>query len=816
MPSVRVKRLFVRFVAVVVVLAATLSGAAGAWYYQASRGSLPQTSGVLSVAGLRNPVEVRRDARGVPHIKAQTMDDLFLAQGYVTAQDRLFQMDLVRRDAAGELAEVFGVVAVPRDRSQRRYGFRSVVEQAYASMEPDITAQLDAYARGVNAFIEQRRGSLPLEFRILGYEPRPWSPLDTLLIGKAMALTLNNSWEKDIMRADFAAMDKDIYRDLFIERSAYDVVLFGNDQTAAPAQDTRPPAAANANRAVSRVREDFSGVPTPIHDDPRAEFVAGSNNWVVAGSHTASGKPLLANDPHLPISVPPIWYVSHLTCPATGFDVAGVTFPGSPGIVIGHNGRIAWGVTNFEPDVQDLYAETFDASGTSYQVGNEWIKADTRTETILVRTSFVGFNHEREDLQVQTTRHGPIVRESGARRFALRWTALDPTSEMPAFFYLNRATNWDDFRNALRKYPGPMQNFVYADVDGNIGYTGAGNVPVRATGTGETPNDGASGEGEWQGYVPFENLPMLFNPAAGFIATANQRITGTSVPEFYAHDWFPPFRARRIVDLLDKRDGLTGADMSAIQNDIYSYPDAILARETLAIADERIAANDPAAAEWAEIRTRLTGFDGNLTTDSTAAAILVTMRARLYERVVSSALGKDYEEYHWYNRGSLEVWLIETRPGRWLPAGVETWDRVFLDAYRAAKKRLEDRFGSDASTWRYGRLNVFAFNHPLSKLPGLAWVLNLPERELDGSQSCVRAIGATNSWAPSMRIVSDLSDFDRTTLVISSGQSGQNASSHYADQVDAWSEGRTFVFPFTDTAVDAASVERLTLTPQSS
>jgi penicillin amidase len=542
----------------------------------------------------------------------------------------------------------------------------------------------------------------------------------------------------------------------------------------------------------------------------------GSNNWVVGGARTETGKPLLANDPHLGLDIPSIWYAAHLRLRDGSLDVAGVTFPGIPGVIIGHTSEIAWGVTNFNPDVQDLYAEEFDAAGRRYRVGARWQDAEVRTERVLVRTDPLHTDVEERTVTVTVTRHGPIVSDLGTTKYALRWTALDPVSEMPAFYLLDRATDWDSFRAALRQYPGPMQNFVYADRSGNIGYYAAGNVPVRRAGTGDVPYGGAGDEGDWVGFIPFEDLPHAFNPAEGFVVTANNRVLGTTTRRFYTHEWMAPFRARRITELLREKDRATSADMSAIQADVYSYPDAIFAREVLAMARARVAAGD--TRDWRDLAARLDGWDGRLTVDSTAASLVVTMRKLFAERIFAARLGDRSRAYGWLNREAVVATVVENRPPEWLPQGVGSWEELVLQCYRSARRTLATQLGDDPEEWRYGRLNTFAFVHPLGQVPGLASVLNPPPFEMDGGPQTVKALqgGAftgERKWGASMRLVVDLADFDRTTLNLPTGQSGQQASEHYMDQVEDWRFVRPHPFPYTERAVRESTAETLLLTP---
>lgn len=811
--------LIVRALVAVTAVTALLLAAGGTWYWRASRSCLPQTSGTIRLPGLRAAVDVRRDSRGIPHISADTADDLFFAQGFVTAQDRLFQMDLLRRDALGELSEVVGVDAVGRDVRHRRLGYRQVCERAYEKLGGEPRMAVDRFAEGVSAFIVAQGGVLPFEFRVLRYEPRSWTPVDTMVIGKLMAEQLNTTYETDLLRSEFSDLAPELFADLFPDHSRYDVPIVGEDPKPAEgdAEDEilGPVGAAASTRASATpyrpVAYAVDSTESPAASEP---LVVGSNNWVVDGSRTASQKPLLANDPHLPLALPPIWYATHLTVRDGSLDVAGVTFPGAPGIVIGHNRRIAWGVTNFGPDVQDLFAEEFDESGLRYKVGDSWSDVTVRHDVVRVRKP--GFTTEIEEwpIELLSTRHGPIVKDSGTMKYALQWTALDDVSEMPAFLSLNRAGSWAEFTEGLRSYPGPMQSFVYADVDGNVGYYGAGNVPIRKSGNGSTPAPGASGASDWNGYVPFERLPNAANPANGYIVSANNRIVGDSVPEFYTKMWMSPFRARRISDLLHVGTRLTPVDMNRMQNDTYSYPDHIFARVVTKMAEARIAAGDPESKSWTSIVEYIGGWDGRLEIDSVSATVAVRMRRQFVDTVLEGRLGERASEYSYYGRDSFVVQLIEGRPARWLPEGVPDWEAVMLGAFDATRKNLQRELGPNPSTWKYGRINTLTLAHPLGRVPRLAGLLNLPTMELDGGPATIKAMGVLRGSGPSMRLVVDLADLDRTTLVLPSGNSGQHASDHYDDQAEDWRVGRTGPLAFTESAVAAATVSTLRLEPE--
>ncbi len=801
MPSQRLRTILRRTtIAVVALLLVAAACGSYGWYRITHRGLTP-VSGTVRVDGLSAPATIRRDGRGIPYIDAAGVSDVYFAQGFACAQDRLWQMDLLRRDASGELSELVGAVAFDRDAKHRRLGFRLVCERALATLDAAPRAALDRYCDGVNAYVAMHRDELPVEFTLLRYEPRPWTPVDSLVIGKLMAETLGSTYERDLMRASFSDLDPQIYADLFVSHSRDDVPFVGTDSETAPAQVSSE-ASGTSSKRISYQPE-----------SPGDEILAGSNNWVVAGSRTQSGKPLLANDPHLALALPPIWYAAHLKAADGALDVAGVTFPGVPGIVIGHNASIAWGVTNFGPDVQDLYAEQFDESGRRYRAGDTWLDADVRTEHIRVRKGSLTTECDDRSVDVVTTRHGPVIKDDTGVRFALRWTALDPVSELTAFYMLNRARSWGEFQDALRTYPGPMQNFVFADTSGDIGYTAAGNVPIRRTGSGDTPYDGATGDGDWLGFIPFDRLPRAYNPSTGFIATANNRIVGDSIPEFYTKEWISPYRANRITSLLEAGQRLGPDDMNAIQNDTYSHPDFEFARVAQEMAAARIAAGDASAADWTELSARLQGFDGRLDADSTAAAVVSLTRHTFDDRVLKAKLGDRMADYAWFSRETLYTNLIEDRPAAWLPPDAPSWEQVVLDAYRETRTSLTDRFGANSDGWRYGLLNSFLLAHPLGRNGGPGSLFNLAPFEIGGGPNAIKAIGVLKGWGPSMRLVVDLGDLDATTLVLPAGESGQPASPHYTDETDDWRIGRTHVFPFSDAAVDRATVDTLQLTP---
>jgi penicillin amidase len=770
----------------------------------------------VSIKGLRDRVRVRRDERGIPYIEATNETDLYFAQGFVTASDRLWQMDLLRRSMRGELSEVLGRSVLSEDKRRRTFGIAQLSEQSFAQTSGPVRAALESYANGVNAYIASiNQDQLPPEFKILQYTPRPWTPADSLAIGKLFAEALSTTWSTDLMRAAFADLPKEKRDLLLIETSPLDVLVVGKESPGRKASRAPGKAAIayNLKDSVALLNQLSQIKETTIRSLERVglymEDRAVSNNWVVSGARTADGKPMLANDPHLPALVPSIWHMVHLSMP--GLRVAGVTSPGAPGVILGHNDHIAWGATNLAPDVQDLYLEKFDqANPKKYQTPRGWSDAEVRREEIKIRKGFGNAETEIEPFDVTVTRHGPIIFEKDGARYALRWTALDPSAiEFTAFYDLNRAHNWDEFRSALSKYGGPTQNFVFASRDGHIGYYGAGRIPIRKSGEGTVPYDGATDAGEWTSYIPFDKLPHVYDPPEGFIVTANQRVAGGGYSQYLTREWAAPHRARRIFDLLQAKSKLTPSDMRDIQADTYSIANASFAREVVKVAGDQSGSVAPGDEKWRETLALFAAWDGRMDSDSRAAVIAALMRLRFRQRVVEAALGLDRAKgYDWSNSGSFVDRMISERPRDWLPSEFKNYLELLRACERDVREGLTKKLGADETQWTWGRYEPVKLRHPLASAPLIGLQFAIAPFPLYGSGSSINV-----GQSVSMRLIATPNNWDETRQGIALGVSGNPASPHFKDQLDDWRSANPRVFPFSEAAVEKAAKESMVLVP---
>jgi len=775
-----------------------------------SRRRLPQTHGTITVAGLEASVEVIRDRWGVPHIYAANERDLMFAQGFVHAQDRLWQMEYSRRLVAGRLAEALGPEALPVDRWLRTLGMRRVAEVETARLEGEVRAALEAYAAGVNACIA--RGRLPIEFTLLRYRPEPWSVADTVSWGKMMAWTLSVNWEMELIRARL------------VDRLGPELEAELEPSYPARCPQIIPPGVDGSG--LGRSAEERARRARPF-TGPTATEGLGSNNWAIAGTRTASGAPILANDMHLVLTAPAIWYENHLV--GGGFDVTGVTFPGVPGVVAGHNGHVAWGYTNGFPDVQDLYIERLRRSAdghVQYEYRGQWLDAQVIREEIRVR----GGRPAVEEVVV--TRHGPIINAlspdlAGEQPLALRWTALEPEEVFRALYWMCRARNCREFREALRHWGSPAQNTVYADTEGNIAYTLAGRIPIRTRGDGCLPVPGWTGECEWSGYIPFEELPHLWNPAPGYVVTANNRVVGDDYPHFLGTDYATGDRAQRIRELIEAREKIGVDDVRAMQFDQLS-PSARLMAARLG----ELQVDDPELAAAIEM---IRCWDGRLAADSPAACVYETFVRRMIHLLVAGRLGELAEHYE--GKGPTPVlaeaslfgcraweWLEQmwaNPQSRWFDLGHgESRDDVARRALRETVDWLKAELGPDPAGWAWGRLHRLTCAHLLGRVAPLDRLFNRGPYPLGGDGNTIWATGVAGPdlkgetlVGPPFRFIADLADLPHALGLLAPGQSGHVGSPHYDDQMQAWFTGGYHPMLWERADVEREAEARLQLKP---
>jgi penicillin G amidase len=778
--------------------------------YFVARSALPQLDGRLQINGISAPVTVTRDGHGVPTIEAATLEDLFFAQGYVTAQDRMWQMDVMRRFGGGELSEILGEDLLKFDREQRILGLRAAARKSLAMASPRDLEFFNTYARGVNAYISSHHDRLPIEFRILRYAPTPWLPEDSLVIANSMVKDLNYHYFYDALAREkiLAKLGPELTADLYVNRSWHDrppTVMREdlqqpdkNSDDSDDDDDDDPP-----DNSVTRL---INTATPALHDLP----VSGSNNWVVSGAHTVTGKPLLSNDMHLGHQMPNLWFEAHLH--AGSFDVAGVTLPGMPYVVVGHNQRIAWGFTNVGPTVTDVYIENFNQEG-AYQTPKGWIQPEHRVEVIHVK------GKPDITVDVRITRHGPIITElvpGETRELALRWTLYDGL-HMP-FFDVDAAQNWEEFQKAFSLLDAPGQNVVYADVDGNIGYHATGKVPIRKAGDGSLPVSGADDAHEWTSYIPFEKLPNIYNPPSGIIATANARITPDGYPNSISMEWEAPWRTERIYHVLESGRQFSPADMLTLETDIHSEPDMFAAERFVYAVDHAV----KPSARAKQAADLMRGWDGRMVADSAAPTIVENSIRELRQLLLEPKLGSaspdpknddgalSWRTYSWEMRS---VWLENVllhRPKRWLPEKYPNYDELLTAAVEATVNLHDAQ--KDLASWRWGAFNAVEIQHPvLGKIPLVRHWSGPGVQEQSGSGYAVKAV--SRHHGPSERFTANLADLDQSTLNTVTGQGGNFLSPYYMDQWKAWYEGTTFTLPFSSEAVQAAKAHQLTLEP---
>ena len=838
----------------VLILAVLLAGGGG-FYFKSylpntvAPKSFPQIDGEIQLAGLDGPVDIYRDHVGVPHIYATTQHDLFFAQGYIQAQDRFWQMDFWRHVGSGRLAEMFPSQA-DTDAFLRALGWRVTAEQEYEQLDAESKALVDAYSAGVNSYIEGRDAvDLSLEYALLGlpilapdYKIEPWTPVHSLTWGKAMAWDLRGNMGEEIERAVLLkTLTPEQVAELFPEYPQDHPVIVNKIGGEAIVRNSIPTTAFNIpDGLLASLQHNVSLLDVAL--GPLGDGI-GSNSWAVSGDLTSTGEPLLANDPHLGIQMPSIWHQIHLECrpvsDACPYNVAGFSFPGVPGVVIGHNEQIAWGFTNVGPDVMDLYIERVNPENPNqYEVNGEWVDFETRTEIINVAGG------DPISHTVRLTRHGPVISddygplkdqgEPGDEEFvpfkdragvelpgqyvvALQWTALSPSTPFKAIWGFDKATNWEEFREAAKDFHVPPQNLIYADVNGNIAYQMPGDIPIRAKGDGTLPVPGWTDEYEWTGYIPFEELPYTVNPDEGYIVTANNRVPPFDYPNWITYDWDYGFRAQRIVNMIQNAPGkIDSAYIQQMQGDSF---DAVAAQyvpillNTEGLSEKHIGL--------------LTGWDYQDRIESSAAA----MFNAFWRNLLQNTFNDDMPEERYYPDGGSrwnEIMRHMDESSHWWDDTstadvVETREEIIKKSFAEGVTELEEMFGSDTSKWKWGDMHASTFRNGTLGESGIGLIEELFNRgpfPTGGGEAIVNATGWSvrdgyeTNWLPSMRMIVDLGTLSNSLTVHTTGQSGHAYHPHYIDLAPLWANIEYYSMLWEQPAIIADAEGHLVLTPK--
>lgn len=794
--------------------------------------SMPRTSGRLSLDCLDGEVEVIYDNAGVPHITADSDLDAFRALGFVTAQDRMVQMQTMMRLATGTLSEAIGAMGVEMDRFMRTIGLARIGRQVAERLDPESREALAAYCDGVNSYLCRGSVRLPFEFILLKGRPAPWTHADCLALGLLSTWLLDSFWLADLMR-------EKLIRSMGLQRAM--------QLLPETAPYNNPPVKADGDGPDAETLEPGEEIDWGFDVEPAggkwlngiSRTVSGSNNWAIDGAHTTTGKPILCGDPHIQHNAPGMLYMCHLTTPS--MDIIGAGFPGLPVIPYGHNGYCGWTATSLCPDTQDLYVETFASEDSDrYLFRGEWEDAEVHTEEVKVR-----FGRDRT-LRIATTRHGPVIKRSGDKGLALKWVSQDTSLDsLNAMLKQNRARSWDEFRSSMENFVGPALSQVYADVDGNIGYLAAVKIPRRAKGDGSVPCDGAEGECEWEGYVPFEDMPWALNPDEGFITTANSKVVTDGYPELITKAWEAPYRNGRISELLRSRRSWSPADMSTIHSDVFTFPGRTFAR--LAVEGAAGAAADEMTPGAREAVAKLAAWDHQARAGSSAMSIYFYSWQHLCDALLRHRLGTTlFREYtcSWTSVSLALEDVIASGDPYWLPHGTDTYGQAALDALEKGVEELACVFGTpDQDAWQWGRVHYLTCQSLLGLFWPLTAIFNVGPVPRDGEADTVNAsppssecltqllargtMGGCTDMAllpdceshaayggPVLRMVLDFSDLDNSKAVLDVGQSGHRLSPHYKDHFPVWLEVDYFPLPYSREKVLEHAASTLTLRPR--
>ena len=769
-----------------------------------SRQRLPQTSDRLSLPGLTAPVEVFRDRWGIPHIYASSFEDLCFAQGFTHAQDRMWQMELNRRTAQGRLSELFGELALDTDRAVRTFGFNRLGAADWSRMGRELRGGMEAYAAGVNAYLRHPSSRLPVEFMLLRHEPEPWRPEDSTAFMRLMIWELSHAWYGEIVRAQMIQVVG--------EERAADLEIHCPDTI---------PAMLPEGIEFCRLGADGSLLKA---QGPFLDRGKGSNTWAISGSRSITGQAFLCNDMHLSLSMPGLWYAIHLE--AGDLQVAGVSLPGAPLVMVGHNARLAWGMTLAFTDCEDLFVEQFDPEAPGrYRFRDEWLEAEVVTEEIRVKR-----RPEPHVEEVVVTQHGPVISDVVGyteQRVAVNSMALRPGRAPEGWLQLNKARNWDEFVEAMRLIEAPQLNVAYADVDGNIGTWVTGKVPVRAKGDGMVPAPGWTGEYEWVGEVPFEEMPHTLNPSRGYVLNCNHCLVPDEYPHFLGSVWMNGYRAQRIAEVFSGKSQLGVADFEALQLDFACLPGRqfvnLLEGLESADPDVQLALN------------HLRGWDGRLTTDSTGGAVYEVARYSVVRNLIEPGLGSELTNrfmglgFHpllhyaseFYGHDTVVMLRQLGDAGSWWVQQAGGKEALLERSLKQAVAWLRGELGPNPRDWQWGRIHRASFEHPLGLQKPLNQVFNRGPFAIGGDTDtvCQTAMGPEDpydnkAWAPSFRQIIDLGDLSRSMAMHPPGQSGHLASPHYDDLIEPWLKGEYYPMLWTRQQVEQGAVVCLRLTGQ--
>lgn len=839
---------------VIVVIVLVVAAVAGGGFAFLTRRAFPQTDGTVQVSGVKTPVKVVRDTNGMPHIYANNVHDLFFAQGYVQAQDRLWQMEINRRGIAGRTSELSpSKSSLEQDKFVRTLGLRRAAEEDYAALDDETKALLQAYADGVNAFIGTHENNLPLEFLVVGafgsqglnYKPEPWTPIDSMQLAKYMGWSLGGNYDLELFQAQIMAK-------------------FGADQGPKVLAELIPPYDYQAKPIIVPPEVSWQHVPDLTANIKALEASIGivrghdigSNDWTISGSRTTTGKPLLANDPHLGIQMPSIWYFNSLHCqpitPECPYNVTGAVFPGVNGVILGHNDKIAWGVTNVGPDVQDLFLEK--VSGQQYEYKGKQLDLTIVPETWTIKGQLpAGYtpsvnevdeydaatNTTKITLNIRYTQHGPLFSDvdatfaqAGGDQYAvaLSWTALKGAEQtLKAAMNFDKAQNWEEFRAALSMWDTPSQNFVYADIEGNIGYQMPGRIPIRAKGDGQLPVPGWTGEYDWTSYIPFDELPRSYNPPQGYIATANNAVVGPDYKYFLSKDWDRGWRARRIVDLIEAKDKLSADDIAAIQGDSLN----LSAQQIVPYLDGLTVTGDAQ-----KVLDAIKNWDFVEQRDSVGAAAYEVFWLNLLRNTVDDELGdlaSGYVDGGDVNRVAMINWLAQSDSKWWdniNTSAVETREDILKKSIEDAATQLVAELGSDAANWKWGKIHTATFKSQALGDAPVSFIFNRGPVEVNGGTATVNNTGTGGNFSkayntppakltaifaersvPSLRHIFDLSDLNASRYIHTTGASGLPTYPHYDDFIDKWRNIQYVPLWWAEADVKAHSEGTLTLTP---